>query len=280
MKTFYANGKKLSEEITEYYKGAVSYSFANKLIRKKDVKLNGVRVKEDQKTSVGDKVEVYYDGRDERAEKIIFKDENILAVYKPSGITSEDFYTLVKSNHQGAGFIHRLDQNTDGIMLFSLNENAETELLHGFKHRTFDKYYLTEVFGTPKKASDELVAYLLKDAKKGLVKIFNSPAYGGEKIITRYSLIKSSGETSILEVKLVTGKTHQIRAHLAHEGHFIIGDGKYGNEQINRKFHAKKQRLTAYKLLLKFDSKSPLYYLSGKEFVLPNDMLKQYLGSL
>ena len=280
MKTFYAKGKKLSEEITEYYKGVVSYSFANKLIRKKDVKLNGVRVKEDQKTCVGDKVEVYYDGNDERAEKVIFKDENLLAIYKPSGITSEDFYTLVKGKYQGAGFIHRLDQNTDGIMLFSLNETAEQELLQGFKRRTFDKYYLTEVYGTPKKASCELVAYLVKDAKKSIVKIFNTPINGSEKIITYYSLIKSSGETSVLEVKLVTGKTHQIRAHLAHEGHFIIGDGKYGNEQINRKFHAKKQRLTAYKLVLKFDSKSPLFYFSGKEFVLPSDMLKTYLGNL
>ncbi|MBQ7373327.1 MAG: RluA family pseudouridine synthase [Clostridia bacterium] len=276
MKTFYASGKKLSEEITEYFKGGVSYSLANKLIRKKEVKLNGVRVKVDQKTLDGDKIEVYYDGVDERADKIIFKDENILAVYKPSGITSEEFYLLVKSKNQGAGFIHRLDQNTDGIMLFSLNDRAEKELLYGFKHRTFEKFYLAEVYGSPKKVCDQLVAYLKKDAKNSTVKIYDDKSSGGEKIITEYSVLKTNGETSVLEVKLVTGKTHQIRAHLSHEGHFIIGDGKYGDERINRKFHAKKQRLTAYKLILKFDEKSPLYYLNEKQFVLQNELLKHF----
>ena len=77
MKTFYSNGKKLSEEITEYFKGSVSYSLANKLIRKKDVKVNGIRVKADFKTDAGDKIEVYYDGEDKRADTIIFKDENV-----------------------------------------------------------------------------------------------------------------------------------------------------------------------------------------------------------
>ena len=267
MKTFYANGKKLSEEITEYFKGSVSYSLANKLIRKKDVKLNGVRVKVDQKTDVGDKIEVYYDGEDKRADTVIFKDENILVVYKPSGITSEDFYALLCKKYNKIGFIHRLDQNTDGVMVFSLNEIAEKELLFGFKHRTFDKYYLTEVVGTPKQSSAELTAYLLKDSIKAEVKIFDSQVKGSEKIITSYSVLKSSGEASLLEVKLITGKTHQIRAHLAHVGHPIIGDGKYGNELINRKFKAKKQRLTAYKMILNFSDDSRLNYLNGREFI-------------
>ena len=266
MKTFYSNGKKLSEEITEYYKGVVSYSLANKLIRKKDVKVNGVRVKTDFKTDVGDKIEVYYDGEDKRADTVLFKDENVLVVYKPSGITSEDFYALICKKHEGVGFIHRLDQNTDGVMIFSLNSVAEKELLYGFKHRTFDKFYLTEVVGSPKKANAELTAYLLKDSEKSEVKIFDNQVLGSEKIITSYSVLKSSGESSLLEVKLITGKTHQIRAHLAHVGHSIIGDGKYGYESINRKFKAKKQRLTAYKLILRFNSDSPLYYLNEREY--------------
>ena len=266
MKTFYSNGKKLSEEITEYYKGVVSYSLANKLIRKKDVKVNGVRVKADQKTDIGDKIEVYYDGEDNRADTVIFKDENVLVVYKPSGITSEDFYTLLCKKHTGVGFIHRLDQNTDGVMIFSLNEVAEKELLYGFKHRTFEKLYLTEVVSVPKKPSAELTAYLLKDSEKAEVKIFDTQVKGSEKIVTSYTVLKSSGETSLLEVKLITGKTHQIRAHLAHVGHSIIGDGKYGYESINRKFKAKKQRLTAYKLTLMFDSGCHLAYLNERAF--------------
>ena len=266
MKTFYANGKKLSEEITEYFKGSVSYSLANKLIRKKDVKVNGVRVKTDLKTLAGDKIEIYYDGEDNRASTVIFKDDNVLVVYKPSGITSEDFYSLLCKKHGEVGFIHRLDQNTDGVMIFSLNVVAEKELLYGFKHRTFDKYYLAEVVGTPEKPSAELTAYLIKDAEKAEVKIFDKKVDKSEKIVTSYTVLKSSGETSLLEVKLITGKTHQIRAHLSHVGHAIIGDGKYGYESINRKFRAKKQRLTAYKLTLNFEKDSPLFYLSGKAF--------------
>ena len=266
MKTFYSKGKKLSEEITEYYKGAVSYSFANKLLRKKDVKLNGVRVKTDQKTLVGDKIEVYYDGEDKRADEVLFLDENVAVLYKPQGITSEDFYLLVKKKFNGAGFIHRLDRNTDGIMIFSLNEKAEEELLKGFKERTFEKYYLAEVYGEPKQSSERLEGYLFKDAEKSEVIISDTPKKGYEKIITEYKVIKSSGAVSLLEVKLVTGKTHQIRAHLAHVGHFIIGDGKYGSEEINRKYHAKRQKLTAYKLILKFSENSYLRYLDGKMF--------------
>ncbi|MBQ8726026.1 MAG: RluA family pseudouridine synthase [Clostridia bacterium] len=268
MKTFFANGKKLSEEITEYFKGAVSYSFANKLIRKKEVKVNGVRVKADFKTDYGDKIEIYYDGEDKRAQKVLFSDPNLLVIYKPSGITSEDFYSLIKESYPTAGFVHRLDQNTDGIMVFSLTTQAETELLKGFKERAFEKFYLAEVVGEPKNSSATLTAYLFKDAKKGEVKIYDTPVKGSEKIITSYSVLKTDGKTSLLEVKLITGKTHQIRAHLAHVGHFIIGDGKYGNESINRRFRAKKQRLTAYKLTLKFSQESPLYYLNGKTFII------------
>ena len=128
MKTFYAKGRKLTLEITEYFKGKVSYSLANKLIRKKDVKVNGVRVKEDLKTNDGDKIEVYYDGEDMRANTILFEDENLLVVYKPKGITSEEFYSLIQAKYKTASFIHRLDRNTDGIMLFGLNKIAEEEL--------------------------------------------------------------------------------------------------------------------------------------------------------
>lgn len=268
MKTFFSNGKKLSEEITSYYKGVVSYSLFNKLLRKKDIKLNGVRVKTDQKTEVGDKIEVYYDGEDTRAENVIYKDENILVVYKPQGITSEDFYALIKNNYEQASFVHRLDRNTDGIMVFGLTNQAEVELLKGFKERTFEKYYLAEVYGDPNPKNAELTAYLKKDSDKSQVKIFANCVLGSEKIVTAYSVVKSNGETALLEVKLITGKTHQIRAHLAFIGHFIIGDGKYGIDAINRKFHANKQRLTAYRLQLKFPPESSLYYLNGREFKL------------
>ena len=139
-------------------------------------------------------------------------------------------------------------------------------MLNGFKNRNFDKYYLAEVYGTPTINSAELTAYLVKDKERAKVTIYDKPQKDSEKIVTAYKVLQQKEKTSMLEVKLITGKTHQIRAHLAHIGHFIVGDGKYGYESINRQFHATKQRLTAYKTVLNFDDGSPLNYLNGREF--------------
>lgn len=259
------NGK-LSEEILNHFNGAASYSLVMKLIRKKDVKLNGRRTGKDEQVLTGDEISVYAEITDERAEKTIYEDENILVLIKPKGITSEDFYGLIKSKRENARFIHRLDRNTDGIMIFALNDTAERELLKGFKDRTFKKYYVTKAAGTFDKKEGTLTAYLMKNAEKAEVKIFDEPIKGAEKIITKYKVLSEEDGFSILEIELVTGKTHQIRAHLSHVGHPIIGDGKYGYKSINDRFKEKSQVLTAYKIQLFFDRESPLYYIDGKIF--------------
>ncbi len=259
------NGK-LSEEILNHFNGAASYSLVMKLIRKKDVKLNGRRTGKDEQVLTGDEISVYAEITDERAEKTIYEDENILVLVKPKGITSEDFYGLIKKKRENARFIHRLDRNTDGIMIFALNDTAERELLKGFKDRTFKKYYVTKAAGTFDKKEGTLTAYLMKNAEKAEVKIFDEPIKGAEKIITKYKVLSEEDGFSILEIELVTGKTHQIRAHLSHVGHPIIGDGKYGYKSINDRFKEKSQVLTAYKIQLFFDRESPLYYIDGKIF--------------
>ena len=259
------NGK-LSEEILNHFNGAASYSLVMKLIRKKDVKLNGRRMGKDEQVLTGDEISVYAEITDERAEKTIYEDENILVLVKPKGITSEDFYGLIKKKRENARFIHRLDRNTDGIMIFALNDTAERELLKGFKERTFKKYYVTKAAGTFDKKEGTLTAYLMKNAEKAEVKIFDEPIKGAEKIITKYKVLSEEDGFSILEIELVTGKTHQIRAHLSHVGHPIIGDGKYGYKSINDRFKEKSQVLTAYKIQLFFDRESPLYYIDGKIF--------------
>lgn len=126
---------------------------------------------------------------------------------------------------------HRLDRNTTGLVLFAKNEAALTILLNKFKNREINKFYKCTVFGIPKKESAILEAYLFKDKKKSLVYISDFPKKGYQKIITSYKIIEinKQNNTSILEVCLHTGRTHQIRAHLAHIGLPIIGDRKIWN---------------------------------------------------
>ncbi|MBQ0099157.1 MAG: RNA pseudouridine synthase, partial [Firmicutes bacterium] len=111
-----------------------------------------------------------------------------------------------------------------------------------------------------------LEAFLLKDSDKNIVKVFDKQVKDSVPIKTGYKVKEEKEKSSILNVKLYTGKTHQIRAHLSHIGHFIIGDSKYGKDAINREFNAKSQRLSSYKLTLKFNKESPLYYLNNKIF--------------
>ncbi len=148
------------------------------------------------------------------------------------------------------------------------NEKALQILLEKFKNREIDKYYTATVYGILPKKQARLEAYLFKDSKKSLVYISDIPKKGYQKIITLYKVISEDKQnnTSILDIKLETGRTHQIRAHLAHIGSPIIGDGKYGINEVNRRFKQKYQMLTSYKLKFNFISDSEfLEYLNKKE---------------
>lgn len=267
MKTFTVKKqKKLCDFLIESYNGGISYGTVMKLLRKKDVKVNGIRVNKDVTLNVGDEICCYYDGEKTVNVIEVYKDDNLLVADKPSKITSEDFETIVKKQYPSARLCHRLDTNTDGLLCFSLNDDAYDELSEAFKKRTVSKRYLAETYGKFDKPTATLTDYLVKDAKRGLVKIYDTPVKNSVKIITKYQTLKTSGETSLLDVELVTGKTHQIRAHLAYYGHFIIGDGKYGKNEINERFNAKTQRLTAY--LISFNFSGKLSYLNGKKITL------------
>ena len=144
-------------------------------------------------------------------------------------------------------------------------------MLLAFKNRTVDKFYMARVYGKLAVKKARLTAYLYKDAKNSEVKIYDTQVSGSVKIITEYEVVKEVENTSLLSVKLITGKTHQIRAHLAHIGHFIVGDGKYGDNQINKQLKQKRQNLTAYKTIFHFDKTSPLFELDGVEIILENE---------
>lgn len=266
MKSFIANQNRKLSKLALNNIDDLSFSALNKAFRKRDVKVNGKRVSEDVTLNVGDKVEIYYTSVTVKKFSTIYHDDNILVVNKKSGYTSESLYEEIKSEFIAARFIHRLDRNTDGIMIFALNDVAEQELLFGFKNRTFDKKYLAQVKGVPKQKQGVLTAYLLKDSDAALVKIFDHQVPNSVQIKTGYKVVESKDNTSLLEVTLYTGKTHQIRAHLSHIGHPIIGDTKYGDFELNKKLNEKSQKLTAHSLTLCFNESSPLYYLNKKTF--------------
>lgn len=268
MKSFVSDKKTKLSRVACSPTVGVPYSALQKALRKRDVKVNGKRVNSDVTLNVGDNVTVYYEEKAVSPCEILYSDDNVIVVNKKSGFLSEDVFAYLKNGNENARFIHRLDRNTSGVMIFALNETAEKELVGGFKDRVFDKKYIAEVFGKMEKESDELKAYLKKDAENSLVTVTDEKVKGSAEIRTDYKVLDYDNGKSLLEVTLHSGKTHQIRAHLAHIGHPVVGDGKYGENEQNKKEGVFKQLLTAYSLTLFFDKKSPLYYLNGKTFKL------------
>ena len=270
------NEKKLSKTIIENLNN-VSYNTFCKLLRKKDIKVNNSRVNKDIILHENDIIEIYLPTDLENIKMkfdIIYEDENILVIDKPSNIEVEGENSITEIIHkkfEKCEFkpmpCHRLDRNTRGLLIFAKNEESLKILLEKFKKHEIEKHYLALVYGHPIKKSERLEAYLFKDNKKAQVYISDSFKKGYQKIITIYTVLeKRRDNTSLLDVDIETGKTHQIRAHLAHRGYQIIGDGKYGKNEINKKFNKKYQMLYSYKLKFNFKSESGiLEYLKGKE---------------
>lgn len=253
--------KKFTDD--NYPQGSFFFSY---LLKNKEIKVNGVKVGKDMPVNAGDVVEYFLKKNQEEktAYKVLYKDENVLVVDKESGVNSEAvFNSLFRKSP--CYFIHRLDRNTEGVMIFSKTTEAETELKRLFKTRNVEKEYETIVVGTPKEKHAVLTAYLKKDASSSLVKIFSSPVPDSEKIVTEYEVVAEKDGFSKLLVKLHTGKTHQIRAHFAFLGHPVLGDQKYGNGEANRLKNKTRQMLVSKKLCVLTDGK--LSYLKNHPFV-------------
>lgn len=281
MKKLIVNKKYDNKKLNKFLKETISNLSDNlfyKTLRKKDIKINGKRISENINVFEGDEILVYIS--DSLLENnitldVIYEDSNILLINKPVNIEvtgNKSLTDVIHKQYSDCEFLpmpcHRLDRNTSGLILFAKNKESLDILLTKFKYHEIEKHYLALVYGIPKVTHKKMEAYLFKDSHKSLVYISDTPKKGYSKIITSYTLLeKYSNNTSLLDVEIETGKTHQIRAHLSYIGLPIIGDGKYGINEINKKMKSKYQKLESYSLKFKFSTNSGiLNYLNGKEF--------------
>ena len=277
-------------------------SLAQKYIRLKRIKRNGKGAKRDTRLAAGDVLQLYIN--DEFFEKpreensylkvgtpklnIVYEDENILLLDKKPGVLCHsagvwDYNTLIanvqaymaqkgewrpkEENAFAPALCNRIDRNTGGIVIAAKNAEALRILNDKIRDREIEKYYLCAVQGRPRPPAGRLENYLFKDAKKNQVFVKNRPEPGAKTAVTEYRLLKSKGKLSLVECRLLTGRTHQIRAQMAYAGWPLLGDGKYGSERFNKDFGEKGQALYSYRLEFAFPTDAGiLNYLRGRQF--------------
>ena len=290
-------------------------SLLQKYIRLKRIKRNGKGAKRDERLLEGDRIQLYIN--DEFFEKpreenswlkvgtprltIVYEDENLLLLDKKPGVLCHsagvwDYNTLIanvqaylaqkgewrpKEEHAFTpALCNRIDRNTGGIVIAAKNAEALRILNDKIRDREIEKYYLCTVQGKPKPASGRLENFLFKDAKKNQVFVKDRPEPGAKTAVTEYRVLCSKGPLSLVECRLLTGRTHQIRAQMAHAGWPLLGDGKYGSERFNKGFEEKGQALYSYRLRFDFPTDAGiLEYLRGREFrVQQVDFAEKYFG--
>ncbi len=284
---------------------ALPKSLMYKYIRTKRIKINGKKGDISTKLVEGDTIDMYINDEffapaDEHYDflsaskklDIVYEDENIILLDKKVGILShpdeseynDTLITRVKrylyekgdynpkdENSFAPALVNRIDRNTGGIVIAAKNAESLRILNQKLKDREMEKYYLCVIHGTLKKKSGLLTGWLIKDEKKNKVEVFASERKGAKEIRTKYSVIGEKDGLSLVEVELLTGRTHQIRAHFSSIGHPLLGDGKYGTNSLNKALGYKKQFLYSYRLKFTFTSDAGcLEYLNGRSFEIPD----------
>ena len=297
-------GQRLDKFITKTLDLPMSLLY--KSIRLKKIKVNRKRAENNTILCEGDTIQCFL--AEEFFEKkadshsfeninvkldIVYEDENIMLLNKRPGVSvheDEDGSTNTLITHIQAylyqkgeykpedeqsfapALCNRIDRNTGGIVIAAKNAEALRVMNEKIKKREIDKFYLAAVHGVPKPEAATIKGYLLKDDKKNIVKVYDkNPPRQAKEIITKYKVVAKAKDSAMIEVELLTGRTHQIRAHMAFIGHPLIGDGKYGINKNDRANGYKYQALYSYRLRFSFNTSEAtcLDYLNGKEFKIP-----------
>lgn len=273
-----------------------------KYIRLKRIKVNGKGSKRDTRLCVGDILQLYINDEffDKPTEEnlflsvfrpqlnLVYEDENLLLVDKRPGMVvhadeTEKVNTLI--NHIQAylyqkkewnpkwenafvpALCNRIDRNTGGIVIAAKNAETLRIINEKIKNHELEKSYLCVTVGRPRPAEGRVEGFLRKDEAKKEVTFFDHPIPGGKTAVTLYRTLESRGELSLVECRLLTGRTHQIRVSMAHLGCPLLGDGKYGRGDVNRRYGETRQALYSYKLRFAFSSPAGLLdYLQNRTF--------------
>ncbi|SHH93429.1 23S rRNA pseudouridine955/2504/2580 synthase [Sporobacter termitidis DSM 10068] len=290
-------------------------SLLQKYIRLKRIKLNGKGAKQDAKLALGDNIQMYINDEFFEAPSeenaylkitepqldIVYEDENILLVNKKAGVLCHSdgawsYNTLIahiqaylyaerawrprEENAFAPALCNRIDRNTQGIVIAAKNAEALRVMNEKIKNREVEKYYLAVVSGPMRPAAGKLEGYIFKDAVKNQVFVSDRSVAGSKTAVTEYRTLAVQNGLSLLECRLITGRTHQIRAQLSHAGHPLLGDGKYGSGKTNRQYGENGQALCSYRLVFGFKTDAGiLQYLSGREFKIAKvDFVEKYFN--